>query len=283
MTLAVRLAARRREPVSPRAVRPARGRHRHRAGPRRDLRRVRPPDRLGPRLRQLAALRLDAVPRAPLPPDGRVREPASSRCAGSSRRSRPGYASRRVAGLPRWVVRVALAAFLGTVAQIPLGGITVILDLHPLAVMSHFLLALVVVGALRRRRVRGVEPRERPRRTRRAAVAAPRRGSSASSRAPRWWSPGRSRRRPGPHPGADQDVHRLGLGIRDTVYVHVRATAVFGIGLLFVGWQLLRAAAGGARGRARWRSSCSRCCSRRCSWARSSTETRSRGGSSSST
>ena len=49
-------------------------------------------------------------------------------------------------GLPRWVVWVALTAFLGTVAQIPLGGITVILDLHPLAVMSHFLLALVVVA-----------------------------------------------------------------------------------------------------------------------------------------
>ena len=56
------------------------------------------------------------------------------------------HASRRVAGLPRWVVWVALTAFLGTVAQIPLGGITVILDLHPLAVMSHFLLALVVVA-----------------------------------------------------------------------------------------------------------------------------------------
>ncbi len=32
------------------------------------------------------------------------------------------------------------------IAQIPLGGLTVILDLHPLAVMSHFLLALVVVA-----------------------------------------------------------------------------------------------------------------------------------------
>ena len=42
--------------------------------------------------------------------------------------------------------RAALGAFLGTVAQIPLGGLTVILDLHPLAVMSHFLLALVVVA-----------------------------------------------------------------------------------------------------------------------------------------
>jgi cytochrome c oxidase assembly protein subunit 15 len=45
----------------------------------------------------------------------------------------------------------------------------------------------------------------------------------------------------GPHPGADDAVERLGLEIRDTVYVHVRATAVFGIGFLLVGWQLLRA------------------------------------------
>ncbi len=44
----------------------------------------------------------------------------------------------------------------------------------------------------------------------------------------------------GPHPGADDAVDRLGLEIRDTVYVHVRATAVFGIGFLLVGWQLLR-------------------------------------------
>jgi len=55
-------------------------------------------------------------------------------------------AARRVAGLAPWVRRAALAAFLGTVAQIPLGGLTVILELHPLAVMSHFLLALVVVA-----------------------------------------------------------------------------------------------------------------------------------------
>ena len=55
-------------------------------------------------------------------------------------------ASRRVDEPPQWVRHVALAAFLGAVAQIPLGGLTVILGLHPLAVMSHFLLALVVVG-----------------------------------------------------------------------------------------------------------------------------------------
>ena len=54
-------------------------------------------------------------------------------------------AARRVGALPRWVRLTALAAFVGTVAQIPLGGVTVILELHPLAVMAHFLLALVVV------------------------------------------------------------------------------------------------------------------------------------------
>ena len=44
-------------------------------------------------------------------------------------------ASRRVADLAEWVRRVALAAFLGAVAQIPLGGLTVMLGLHPLAVL----------------------------------------------------------------------------------------------------------------------------------------------------
>jgi cytochrome c oxidase assembly protein subunit 15 len=45
----------------------------------------------------------------------------------------------------------------------------------------------------------------------------------------------------GPHPGDDSDVERLGLGIADTVYVHVRATAVFGVGLLLAGIWLVRA------------------------------------------
>jgi cytochrome c oxidase assembly protein subunit 15 len=148
-------------------------------------------------------------------------------------------ASRRVEGLPRWVRGVALAAFLGTVAQIPLGGITVLLELHPLAVMSHFLLALVVTAL--------------------AVVVAleawtHHRGLAASA-APRWLRivtlvglagcaalvvTGAVATASGPHPGADQEVERLGFGISDTVYVHVRATAVYGITLLIVGWQLLR-------------------------------------------
>jgi cytochrome c oxidase assembly protein subunit 15 len=44
----------------------------------------------------------------------------------------------------------------------------------------------------------------------------------------------------GPHPGANEDVKRLGLEIADAVYVHVRVAAVFGIGALVVGWFLWR-------------------------------------------
>ena len=43
----------------------------------------------------------------------------------------------------RWA---ALGAFLVAVAQIPMGGITIALDLHPLAVMTHFLLGLAAFG-----------------------------------------------------------------------------------------------------------------------------------------
>jgi cytochrome c oxidase assembly protein subunit 15 len=105
--------------------------------------------------------------------------------------------------------------------------------------MSHFLLALVVVGL--------------------AVVVAGEAWGHARGRggpvAPRWLRlvalagvagcavmvvTGAIATASGPHPGADDAVERLGLEIRDTVYVHVRATAVFGIGFLLVGWQLLR-------------------------------------------
>jgi cytochrome c oxidase assembly protein subunit 15 len=148
-------------------------------------------------------------------------------------------ASRRVAELARWVRLAALAAFLGTVAQIPLGGITVILDLHPLAVMSHFLLALAVVAVAvvvafeAWSHARGLSPPVVPQWLRIVAVV----GVVACAT---MVVTGAVATASGPHPGADDAVDRLGLQIRDTVYVHVRATAVFGIGFLLVGWQLLR-------------------------------------------
>ena len=44
-----------------------------------------------------------------------------------------------------WRFRGALAIGIGTFMQGPLGGITVLLDLHPVSVMSHYLLALVIL------------------------------------------------------------------------------------------------------------------------------------------
>lgn len=148
-------------------------------------------------------------------------------------------AARRTSGLPPFVRLLALAAFLGTVAQVPLGGLTVLLELHPLAVMSHFLLALVVVALATAvcveawRFDRAAATVSTPgwlRATAAAGVAACTvmvvTGAVATAS--------------GPHPGDSSDVERLDLQISDTVYVHVRATAVYGIGLLLVGAWLIR-------------------------------------------
>lgn len=149
-------------------------------------------------------------------------------------------AARRTPGLPRFVRLLALGTFLGTIAQAPLGGITVLLDLHPLAVMSHFLLALVVVAlaivvALEAWRFdRAATTSATPGWLRAAAAA----GVAACTV---MVVTGAVATASGPHPGDNSDVKRLGLQISDTVYVHVRATAVYGIGLLLVGAWLIRA------------------------------------------
>jgi len=147
-------------------------------------------------------------------------------------------AARRTRGLPGWVRTAALAAFLGTVAQIPLGGLTVIFELHPLLVMAHFLLALLVLAV--------------------AVVVALEAWSAARGRGeplePAWWRwfalagvaaclvlvvTGAVVSASGPHSGGE-DIRRLGVDVRDTVYVHVRATAVYGVGLLVAAWLLVR-------------------------------------------
>jgi cytochrome c oxidase assembly protein subunit 15 len=146
----------------------------------------------------------------------------------------------RVVGLPRGARLAALGAFLLALAQIPMGAITIAVDLHPLAVMTHFLLALVVVAL--------------------AVVVVIEAGSLVTGLAapagPTWlrqlvtWAglpacaalvvTGAVATASGPHPGADEDVERLGLEIADTVYVHVRVAAAFGIGVLFIGWFIVR-------------------------------------------
>jgi cytochrome c oxidase assembly protein subunit 15 len=127
-------------------------------------------------------------------------------------------ASRKVSGLSRLGRSSALGALLGALAQIPLGGVTIILDLHPLAVMSHFLLALIVLAlSVRPVVVWAGLPLA-------AALVVTGAVSTAS----------------GPHPGSAEGIERLGVSIVDTVYVHVRVAAVFGIGFLLLGVVLWR-------------------------------------------
>jgi cytochrome c oxidase assembly protein subunit 15 len=149
-------------------------------------------------------------------------------------------ASRRVHGLSRGGRWAALGAFLVAVAQIPMGGITIALDLHPLAVMTHFLLGLMafglsVIAAFEAWSLRdGLAPAANPAWLRwivtvlglPVCIALLVTGAVATAS--------------GPHPGSSDDVERLGLGIVDTVYVHVRVAATFGIGVLVVGWALWR-------------------------------------------
>ena len=147
-------------------------------------------------------------------------------------------ASRRTDGLPRIASLAALGAFLVATAQIPMGGITIALDLHPLAVMTHFLLGLAVLGL--------------------AVVVVLEAWSLvaglASPAGARWlrqlvsWVglpacaalvvTGAVATASGPHPGSSDEVERLGVAITETVYVHVRVAAAFGIGVLVVGWFL---------------------------------------------
>ena len=149
-------------------------------------------------------------------------------------------ASRRAVGLSGWGRWAALGAFLVAVAQIPMGGITIALDLHPLAVMTHFLLGLTAFGLALVAALEAWSLRD--------GLAAP---------AGALWLrllvtcvglptcialvvTGAVATASGPHPGSSEDVERLSLGIVDTVHVHVRVAAAFGIGVLVVGWLLSR-------------------------------------------
>jgi cytochrome c oxidase assembly protein subunit 15 len=148
-------------------------------------------------------------------------------------------ASRRTDGLSGWGRWAALGAFLVAVAQIPMGGITIALDLHPLAVMTHFLLGLAAFGLALIATVEAWSLRD---------------GLAAAAGA-RWFrlfvscaglpacialiATGGVVTASGPHPGSSADVHRLAYW-SDSIYVHVRVAAAFGIGVLVVGWLLWR-------------------------------------------
>ena len=143
-------------------------------------------------------------------------------------------AATKAPGLARWVTATAAFTFLGTIAQAPLGLLTIRLDLHPLMVATHFLLALVVLAS--------------------ATVVAVEAWGNAHGRAepaPIWLRlvglvlalacgtlvvTGTLSTAAGPHPGDSADIDRF-WNLLDAVYLHVRATAAFGICfLLLLAW-----------------------------------------------
>jgi cytochrome c oxidase assembly protein subunit 15 len=140
-------------------------------------------------------------------------------------------AARRLRSLPRWVERLSLIAFVGNLAQIPLGGLTVIFDLNPFLVMSHFLLALVVLGLVTlvaleaRRREAGGAASTVPRELRLLGVVL---GASCLALV----VTGTFATAAGPHSGG-ADIRRLGT-LTSSVHVHAALAAVFGCTFLFM-------------------------------------------------
>jgi heme a synthase len=138
----------------------------------------------------------------------------------------------RTRGLEKSTRRLALAVFVGALAQAPLGYFTVRFHLNPYLVISHFLLsALVLAGAvvvllsaleLHLGGTMPLVPRELQQVMTAAAVAALVllvSGTIATAS--------------GPHPGDSSKVRRL-WRLEDAIYVHAGATAVFGICFVFV-------------------------------------------------
>ena len=129
----------------------------------------------------------------------------------------------RTPGVTRSTAWLAAATFLGTIAQAPLGLATIRFDLHPVLVGTHFLLALAVLATavLVVLDVCDLRPvPAAPGWVRAAALAVVAVCAVVVTT-------GVVATMAGPHSG-DPEVRRLG-NLVDAVYVHVRATAVFGI------------------------------------------------------
>jgi cytochrome c oxidase assembly protein subunit 15 len=133
--------------------------------------------------------------------------------------------------LGRWLF---LAVAVGTLFQIPLGAITVLTDLNPYFVMSHFLLAITVLGLSSIGWARATLPADgfvagRSLSLLAAATALLGLGLIVS---------GAFSTAAGPHSGGP-DIRRVG-NLLDTTYVHVRVATAFAIAvvvLLAVLWR----------------------------------------------
>jgi cytochrome c oxidase assembly protein subunit 15 len=134
----------------------------------------------------------------------------------------------RVPGMPRWLLWSAVALPFTVLAQGVLGGITVLLELHPLIVMGHFLLSLValavaVVVVLGARDLARGGVEEEPIGSAWLALAlVPAAAALVVS--------GTLVTAAGPHSGGEEIV-RFG-NLVEAVHIHIGATAVFGIAFL---------------------------------------------------
>ena len=145
-------------------------------------------------------------------------------------------AASRVGRLPRWLLRAAWALPLTVLLQGVLGGVTVLVELHPLIVMGHFLLSLValaiaVVVVLGARRL-GQSPEE--------ALQAGL-GPLALALVPSALVlvvTGTLVTAAGPHSGGE-DIRRFGV-LLDALHMHIGATAVFGVAFLALVAALVR-------------------------------------------
>jgi cytochrome c oxidase assembly protein subunit 15 len=143
----------------------------------------------------------------------------------------------RRAHLPTWLRRLTLALFIGTFAQIPLGGILTLANLNPFLVMWHFLLAIAALAA---GVVMAFESLGLPRAPR-LPRPLPELAALLAAAGATLFVTGAFATASGPHPGSLSEIRRI-YTVEGTVYVHVRATAVFGITLaLILGVLLVRA------------------------------------------
>ncbi|MDQ5821110.1 MAG: COX15/CtaA family protein [Actinomycetota bacterium] len=133
--------------------------------------------------------------------------------------------------LPRRTAWLGVAVFLGTLAQAPLGAITVYLDLHPLIVMPHLLLSILLLGGAvlilldGLRLERGDREPALPEEVRRFVPLLPAAcfgllvsGAFATAA--------------GPHSGGEE-VTRFGT-LDVALVFHAAAVALFGLGLIFL-------------------------------------------------
>jgi cytochrome c oxidase assembly protein subunit 15 len=131
-----------------------------------------------------------------------------------------------VRGLPRWLRFAAVALPCAVLAQGILGGITVLLELHPLIVMGHFLLSLLALGVAIVV-VLGARDAARPL-SAEAPLAGGWLGLALVPSALALVVSGTLVTAAGPHSGGE-DVRRFG-NLIEALHIHIGATAVFGVG-----------------------------------------------------